>query len=87
MKKIKQKIKHVERLFGEEKIISLIKEILGGSKRTREPRYIINIRAEKDGGIPFDVKMKKLTGELEKYFEEGRKLEEKVKMNLKKINY
>jgi len=49
------------------------------------PGRYVGIKPEEDDGVPFEEKMKKLTGELEKYFEEGRKLEEKIKENLRQF--
>jgi len=50
------------------------------------PGRYVGIKPPEDDGIPFEVKMKKLISKLEKYFEEGRKLEEKIKENLKHFN-
>lgn len=47
------------------------------------PGRYVGIKPEKDDGVPFEEKMKKLTAELEKYFEEGKKLEKKIRDNLK----
>ena len=40
-----------------------------------------------DDGIPFEEKMKNITSDLSKQFEESHKLEEKIKNNLKAIGY
>jgi len=49
------------------------------------PGRYVGIKPEEDDGVPFKEKMKKLTSDLEKCFEESQKLEEKIKENLKKI--
>jgi len=49
------------------------------------PGRYVGIKPEEDDGIPFEEKMKKLTAELEEYFRQGRKLEEKIRENLKKF--
>jgi len=51
------------------------------------PGRYVGIKPEEDDGIPFEEKMKKLTSELEEYFKQGRELEEKIRENLKKINF
>ena len=51
------------------------------------PGRYVGIKPEKDDGIPFDVKMRKLTVELEKCFEENKGLEEKIKENLRRFNF
>jgi type I restriction enzyme M protein len=49
------------------------------------PGMYVGVPEEPDDGMPFEEKMKKLTSELEQYFEEGRKLEEKIQNNLRNI--
>ncbi|MCD6194735.1 type I restriction-modification system subunit M [bacterium] len=49
------------------------------------PGRYVGIKPEEDDGIPFEKKMKKLTKQLEKYFKESRKLERKIKHNLKRL--
>ncbi len=49
------------------------------------PGRYVGIKPEEDDGIPFEEKIKKLTAELEEYFRQGRKLEEKIRENLKKF--
>lgn len=49
------------------------------------PGRYVGIKPPEDDGIPFEEKMKKLTTELKKYFKESKKLEEKIKKNLKKF--
>ncbi len=51
------------------------------------PGRYVGVKPEEDDGIPFEEKMKKLTSELEEYFKQGRELEEKIRENLKKINF
>jgi len=46
------------------------------------PGRYVGFEEEEDDGIPFDEKMKKLTVELAKQMEEGKKLEEEIKKNL-----
>jgi type I restriction enzyme M protein len=49
-------------------------------------RYVGAEEAE-DDGEPFEVKMKRLVGELEKQFEEGRRLEGVIRANLAGLGY
>ena len=49
-------------------------------------RYVGVVDAE-DDGIPFEEKMRNITSELSKQFEESHKLEEEIKKNLKGIGY
>ena len=49
-------------------------------------RYV-GVEETKDDGIPFEEKMKVITSELSKQFEESHKLEEEIKKNLKAIGY
>jgi type I restriction enzyme M protein len=49
------------------------------------PGRYVGVKEEEDDGVPFEEKMKKLTTELKQYFEENRKLEKKIKENLKNI--
>lgn len=49
------------------------------------PGRYVGIPEEVDDGIPFETKMKQYSGDLMKYFEEGKKLEEEIKNNLKKV--
>ncbi|MBU1198875.1 MAG: type I restriction-modification system subunit M [Nanoarchaeota archaeon] len=51
------------------------------------PGRYIGIEEEEDDGIPFEEKMKKLTSELAKQMEEGKKLDEEIKKNLEGIGY
>jgi len=50
------------------------------------PGRYVGIPEEIDDGIPFEIKMKQYSDDLNKYFEEGKKLEDEIKNNLKKIN-
>ena len=47
----------------------------------------MGIEAAEDDDIPFEEKMKKITSDLSKQFEESRRLEEEIKNNLKAIGY
>jgi len=49
------------------------------------PGRYVGIPDEIDDGIPFETKMKQYSEDLNKYFKEGKKLEEEIKNNLKKI--
>jgi type I restriction enzyme M protein len=51
------------------------------------PGRYVGITPPPDDGVPFEEKMKKLTAELEEYFKQGRELEEKIREDLKRINY
>jgi type I restriction enzyme M protein len=51
------------------------------------PGRYVGIEEIEDDGIPFEVKMGKLTSELFDLFKESRELEEKIKKNLKGIGY
>jgi type I restriction enzyme M protein len=51
------------------------------------PGRYVGVKPEEDDGIPFEEKMKKLTSELEEYFKRGRELEEKIRENLKEIEF
>ena len=48
------------------------------------PGRYVGVAPEEDDGIPFEEKMKKLTGELKQYFGESKKLEKEIEENLKK---
>ena len=50
------------------------------------PGRYVGVPEEEDDGISFEVKIKKLSGELKQYFEDGRVLEEKIKSNLGKLS-
>jgi type I restriction enzyme M protein len=51
------------------------------------PGRYVGVPQPPDDGVPFEEKMKKLTAELKKYFEESRELEKKIEENLKKIGF
>lgn len=51
------------------------------------PGRYVGIADEEDDGEPFDEKMKRLTGELSKCFEESNRLQEEIKKNLEAIGY
>jgi type I restriction enzyme M protein len=49
------------------------------------PGRYVGVAPEEDDSVPFEEKIEKLTGELEEYFKEGRKLEKEIEENLRKI--
>ena len=51
------------------------------------PGRYVGVEETEDDGVPFEEKMKKITSELSKQFEESHKLEEEIKKNLKAIGY
>ena len=51
------------------------------------PGRYVGVEEKEDDGIPFDEKMKTITSELKKQFEESHKLEEEIKKNLGAIGY
>lgn len=51
------------------------------------PGRYVGVEDSNDDDIPFDEKMKTITSELSKQFEESHKLEEEIKKNLKVIGY
>ena len=51
------------------------------------PGRYVGVEDVKDDGIPFEEKMKNITSELSKQFEESHKLEEEIRKNLKAIGY
>lgn len=51
------------------------------------PGRYVGVEEAEDDGIPFEEKMKNITSELSKQFEESHKLEEEIKKNLKAIGY
>jgi type I restriction enzyme M protein len=51
------------------------------------PGRYVGVKPEEDDGIPFEEKMKKLTAELEEYFKQGRELDDRIKENLRKLNF
>ncbi len=51
------------------------------------PGRYVGIKEEEDDGEPFEDKMKRLTGELSKSFEESNRLQEQIKKNLEAIGY
>lgn len=65
---------------------STIDEIKSNDYVLTPGRYV-GTEEVKDDGIPFEGKMKKLTEELSKQFEESHKLEEEIKKHLKAIGY
>ena len=51
------------------------------------PGRYVGVEETEDDGIPFEEKMKNITSELSKQFEESHKLENEIKKNLKAIGY
>jgi type I restriction enzyme M protein len=51
------------------------------------PGRYVGIADEEEDDEPFDEKMKRLTGELSKCFEESDRLQEEIKKNLEAIGY
>lgn len=51
------------------------------------PGRYVGTEAEEDDGVPFEEKMKHLTEKLNSQFEEGKKLENQIRENLKSIGY
>ena len=51
------------------------------------PGRYVGVEDSADDGVPFEDKMKNITSELSKQFEESHKLEEEIKKNLKAIGY
>lgn len=51
------------------------------------PGRYVGTEAEEDDGIPFEEKMEGLTKELMKQFEEGARLEQEIKTNLRHLGY
>lgn len=51
------------------------------------PGRYVGLPPQKDDGIPYEVKMKKLTSELKEQFAESDKLEEQIKEVLKELGY
>ena len=63
-----------------------IEEIISNDNALTPGKYVGVVERE-DDGISFDEKMKTITSELSKQFEESHKLEEEIKNNLKSIGY
>ncbi|WP_395319188.1 type I restriction-modification system subunit M [Fructilactobacillus frigidiflavus] len=51
------------------------------------PGRYVGLAERKDDGEPYEVKMKRLTGELKEQFEESNKLEDKIRNVLKELGY
>lgn len=51
------------------------------------PGRYVGVEDTEDDGIPFEEKMKNITSDLSKQFEESHRLEEEIKKNLKAIGY
>ena len=66
---------------------SAITEELKSNDYVLIPGRYVGVEEVEDDGIPFEEKMKKITSELSKQFEEPHKLEKEIKKNLKAIGY
>ena len=66
---------------------SAITEELKSNDYVLIPGRYVGVEEVEDDGIPFEEKMKKITSELSKQFEESHKLEKEIKKNLKAIGY
>ena len=51
------------------------------------PGRYVGVEEAEDDGLPFEEKMKNITSELSKQFEESHKLEQEIRKNLKAIGY
>ena len=51
------------------------------------PGRYVGVEEAQDDGIPFEEKMKNITSEVSKQFEESHRLEEEIRKNLKAIGY
>src|SRR3989339_1639376 len=91
-----QKIANIARAWRGESGASEYTDVTGFCKATKleeitkngyvlTPGRYVGVADEIDDGIPFKDKMKKLTGELEQYFYESRKLEKQIEDNLKNL--
>lgn len=65
---------------------SASKEEIAKNGYVLTPGRYVGVAPEEDDGIPFGIKMKKLTLELKQYFGESKKLEKEIEENLKEIN-
>lgn len=66
--------------------VALMDEIKENNYVLTPGRYV-GVEEEEDDGIPFEEKMKTLTTELGKQFEESHKLEDEIRKNLEAIGY
>ncbi|MGN9235593.1 hypothetical protein ACTM8Z_09935 [Atopobiaceae bacterium HCP3S3_D6] len=69
----KQTIRHLDEIKEQDYILT--------------PGRYVGIADEEEDDEPFDEKMKRLTGELSKCFEESDRLQEEIKKNLEAIGY
>ena len=51
------------------------------------PGRYVGLAKQEDDGEPYEVKMKRLTGELKKQFEESKRLQDEIKDVLKELGY
>ena len=91
-----KKITNTVRAWRGEKDAQEYKDILGFAKAVKRedigkagyvltPGRYVGLADEIDDGIPFEVKVQKLSTELEDAFKKGDELEERITINLKKI--
>lgn len=66
---------------------SATKEEINANDNVLTPGRYVGVEDKEDDGIPFEEKMKKITSELSKQFEESHILEEEIKKNLEAIGY
>jgi type I restriction enzyme M protein len=83
--KNKEKRKKYENILGFCKSETL-EEIKNNNYMLTPGRYV-GIEIEKDDGIPFEEKMKKLTTDLSKQMEKGKELDQKIKKNLESLGF
>jgi type I restriction enzyme M protein len=63
-----------------------IEEVAANNYVLSPDRYVGSV-AEEDDGVPFEEKMKGLTAELARQFEEGARLEKRIRENLEGIGF
>ncbi len=61
-------------------------EILSKDNPSLNPGLYVGMAEEEDDGVPFEEKIQKLSSKLKEYFEEGRKIEDKILGNIKTLN-
>ena len=66
-------------------LLAAKKEEIAENGYALTPGRYVDVAEEEDDGIPFAEKIKKLSGELKDYFDEGRELEKEIENNLKNI--
>ena len=66
---------------------SATKEEIAKNGYVLTPGRYVGVAEGEDDGVPFEEKMKKLSGELKEYFKDSKKLEKKIGENLRKLNF